>query len=501
MISMLAARCAPSDFFVGRMAFVGGRIGSLSPVGVAPKGVGVTIGEPGSGKSTGTAIIAVLRHRGASLTLDTKGEIAQACYAACGSGGNGVKGQGKATWVFDPLGMTGLPQARYNPFHEIGGVADATDALRLAYKLAEGLVRMPDGGDGSNSWVYSGAREWAYGLCAFIMAAYPPEEWTLMTLRRLAQEGEAAHAEAAKKQGLKGVTPFDALLARMKADAKGRFRQVSAAQAANIEMMGDRQQGAILTALVEATSWLDLPKYQEAVSKCDFLLSDFRTERIAVFVCLPLGELQGMAGGVMRAFITLFTQMMYDNVRRTPLPHGPALCIIDEYPQYGAIPSTLLMAATGRDYHVKLLVLFQDINQLRKTYGEEDAGTLIGCAAYVQVMATTDDETIKWLVGRLGERLVRQRQPDGRVVTRTFPLLDLEQAKRFLSPESANQIVLRPHERPLRLKIAPYWWFLPFWMYTPDVRHPEPRLRAWMRRQAARKASPSAMGKGGARNG
>ena len=500
MISMLAARCAPLDYFVGRMA-LWGRFGTLWPAGVKPQGIGITLGEPGSGKSTGTAITAVLRHRGASLTLDTKGEIAQACYAACGAGGNGVQGQGKASWIFDPLGITGLPQASYNAFHEIGLITDATDALRLAFKLAEGLIRVPDGGGGDNSWVYSGAVQWVYGLIAFIMAAYPPEKRTLVTLRRLAQEGEVAHAEAAKKKGLKGVTPFDALLARMKADTAGRFRQVSASQAANIEKMGDRQQGTILTAVVEATSWLDLPKYQEAVSKCDFLLSDFRTERIAVFVCLPLNELGGMAGGLMRVFVTLFTQIMYDNVRRTPLAHGPVLCTIDEYPQYGAIPATLRLAATGRDYHVKLLVLLQDINQLRKTYGDEDASTLVGCAAYVQLMATTHDETIEWLVRSLGERLVRQRQPDGRMVTRAFPLLDLEQAKRYLSPESGNQIVLRPHARPLRLKVAPYWWFLPFWMYTPDPRHPEPRLRAWMRQRAARRTLPSAMGKGSKRNG
>ena len=127
-------------------------------------------------------------------------------------------------------------------------------------------------------------------------------------------EGDRARydaAKAAKMPNIERLTPFDALLLRMTEESGGRFGHVIAGQAADIQKMGDRQRGSILKTLSEATMWLDLPSFQETVSSCDFLLRDFRTERISVFVCLPLNELTGIASGFMRFFLTLFMQTMY----------------------------------------------------------------------------------------------------------------------------------------------------------------------------------------------
>jgi hypothetical protein len=71
-------------------------------------------------------------------------------------------------------------------------------------------------------------------------------------------------------------------------------------------------------------------------------------------------------------------------------------------------------------------------------------------------------------------------------------LLDREQAARFLSPATGNVIVVRYDKKPLRLKTAPYFWYLPFWRYSPDPRHPEEGLRGWLRRRAAAKAGRKA---------
>jgi type IV secretory pathway TraG/TraD family ATPase VirD4 len=428
------------------------------------------------------------------MVFDAKGELARACAARRGAGGNGVRGLDQKTRVFDPLGISGLSGCRYNPLYEIGQEPCADDALRLLMKMAEGMLRTPDGGGGENSWVTSGGRQVAYGLGAYLLCAYPPEMQNLVTLRRLLQEGEIALAAAmaAGDKGKRGTTPFDALLTRMK-DVKntvgGSFAAVSAAEGANIEKMGDRQLGAIFSALVEATAWLDLPKFQHAVTGCDFLLRDFMTQRISVFVCLPLNELVGFAGGIMRIFLSMFLQTMFQkNPLCKPLPHGPVMCLVDEFPQFGNLPAFCKIGPAMRDYHVKLMILLQDLGQLQDVYGTKEAATFLGCAAFVQVMAMKHTETLEWLVRALGERQVRERQPDGRTVARVYPLLDAQQASHYLAARAGNQIVLRGDDRPLRLRNANYWWFLPFWMYTPDPRHPEPLLRAWARRRAIRHA-------------
>ena len=215
-------------------------------------------------------------------------------------------------------------------------------------------------------------------------------------------------------------------------------------------------------------------------------------ERVSVFVCLPLNELVGFAGGIMRVTLSMFLQTCYQkNPLRKPLPHGPILCVVDEFPQYGVVPAFTKIGPTMRDYHVKLMILMQDLGQLH-IYGDEDASTFLGCSAYVQIMAMKHIETLDWLVEALGERQVPERQPDGRTIMRLYPLLDRQSASIYLAARAGNQIVLRGDAKPLRLRNANYWWFLPFWMYTPDPRHPEPWLRRKMRARAARKAEAEA---------
>jgi len=75
----------------------------------------------------------------------------------------------------------------------------------------------------------------------------------------------------------------------------GPFRHLIAGAASTLPKMGDRQRGSIRGALIEATAWLDLPQYQDAVSGCDFLLSDFQTKHISLFV-QPLNELTAWPG-------------------------------------------------------------------------------------------------------------------------------------------------------------------------------------------------------------
>jgi type IV secretion system protein VirD4 len=494
MIRMLASRYRKGDFFAGRMSLFGW-LGTLWPSGIEPKGQAVTIGMPGSGKSTAAAIPAVLLHDGPVLVFDPKGELAQRCVDARGKGGQGVRGRGDTTHVVDPVNLTGLSRSRYNPLQEIERETDTNDALRMIFNLAEGIMKNPGG---ENSWVYTGARDAARGVVCFVLAECPPEQRNLLTVRRLLTEGDREGLAEARKRKLPGVdemSAFEFLLFRMTEARPHAFRHVIAGEAQALVKMGDRQRGSVLGALKEATAWLDLPQFQDATATCDFYLADFLTEKISLFVCLPLNELNGVAGGFMRLFLVMFTDMMFR--KRTKPKAGTVLCLVDEFPAFGHIERFCVIGPQMRDYGVKLWVLLQDLGQLKAVYPKEWEG-FIGCAAMVQYMAVHHGETIDYLVKSLGERFVKERQPDGRTMTRPFPLLDREQASRFLSPASGNVIVVRYDQKPLRLKTAPYFWFLPYWRYSPDPRHPEEGLRGWLRRRAvAREEKRRAIGKEG----
>lgn len=485
-IGMVASGFRHGDFFAGRVALFG-RFGTLWPVGIKPEGQAVTIGMPGSGKSTAAAIPAVLLHPGSVLCFDPKGEIAQRCYAARGAGGGGVKGRGDAgPFVVDPTNLTKLPRSCFNPLYEIEQEPDPDNAARMVFNLAEGIVKNPGG---ENSWVYTGARDAAIMLVGYVLATRPPEKRNLLTVRRLLQEGDKdAYAEdvAAKVPGIEKLTPFDVMLLRMQRLPDGPYRDSVAGQAANLEKMGDRQRGSVLSALADATIWLDLVQFQEATASSDFLLRDFQSKQISAFIVLPLNELTGIAGGFMRMFLVMFTDMMY---RAPKPPKTPVLCLVDEFAQFGYIDRFCAIGPTMRSYGVKLWVLLQDLGQLKAIYPKEWE-SFLGCSAMTQYMSVQHGETVDYLVQSLGERELRVRDPaTGRVAKVKYPLLDREQVPRFLAARDGNQIVVRYNRRPLRLKTAPYFWYLPFWMYSPDPLHPEPWLRRKMRERAVRKAA------------
>ena len=116
-----------------------------------------------------------------------------------------------------------------------------------------------------------------------------------------------------------------------------------------------------------------------------------------------------------------------------------------------------------RSYGVRLWVIGQDIEQFQKAYPASWGGFL-GNAEAVQFLGITHEQTVEMLVKMLGQHFVR-------------PLLDADQVRRLLGKEWGTQIVWRGSKRPMLLRTAPYFDYLPYWYYEPDRRFREPFLR------------------------
>lgn len=481
LIEIFSYAYGEGDLFLGRSRFL--NFGGMTPIGLDCRTHAVSFGSPGSGKSSAAAVPNALLWSGSLLVFDPKGEVTRICFDRRGEGGNGVRGLGTKTFVVDPAGLSGKKKSRYNPFFEIAKESEPARAIRLIFNLCEGLIKNPGGED---SWCYSEARAFLVGLVAHVLTTAPEDDRHLLTLRRLLVDGDLARQELetlTNPQAAAGMTAFDALLASMLEAEPGPFQHLITGAASTLLKMGDRQRGSVLTAATDATVWLDLPDYQDTVTGCDFLLRDFQTERMSVFVCLPLNELKGFAAGFSRLFLCLFTDTMF---RALAPPKHRVLTLVDEFPAFGHIDRFCDIGPQMRSYGVMLWCLCQDLGQLRAAYPKEWEG-FIGCAEFVQFFSVTHGETVDYLVRRLGEHVVLSRTPEGRKVEKPVLLLDLEQLPRFLA--SGNQIIWRGKARPLRLKSAAFWWFLPYWMYTPDPMQPRPEkpLKAWLRRRAVQR--------------
>lgn len=497
LFEVFSLRYASGDVFLGRPKL---RIGGLfRPIGIATEKHMVTFGATGAGKSSAALVPNLCLHEGPLLCVDPKGELARITARRRGHGGEGVSGMGQKVCVVDPFGTSGWQSAAYNVFDEMARVAsyDADRPVSYAGKIAEALVKPMSEKEG---YWDSAAQTFLRGLVLFIFVHEPPERRTLVRLRQLLMEGDVDRYKELVESGRieRGESdPFDVLLDAMRQARTGTYGEVIAAPAASMLMMGDNQRGGVITTAQEHTVFLDAPEVQRVVGHSDFLLEDLKTQPLSVYLCLPLQMISGKEGRWLRMLVLLLIDMMM-RVQKAPRP--PILLAIDEFPSLGKLDGIEVVAPVLRSYGVRFWVVGQDVAQFADVY-KGTWTTLIGNAAAIQFIGVTHAETVKFLVERLGKHVVTELVNEGgmmRQVPHEHPLLDEDQAARLLDPEKGNQIIWRGSRRPLLLKRARYFEYMPGWYYEAQRDHPEKlRRRMWRwlfagREETATLAAPGA---------
>ena len=247
--------------------------------------------------------------------------------------------------------------------------------------------------------------------------------------------------------------------------------------------MSPNQRGSVLTMAMEHTSFLDMPEIRRISRSSDFLLEDLKTSAISVYLCLPLNAVSGIEGRWLRMFVLLTVDMM---TRVSKAPNPPILLAIDEFPSLGKLDGIETVAPTMRSVGVRLWVIGQDLEQFEKVYPESWGG-FIGNAEAVQFMGITHPPTVAWLAERLGQHQIVDYQkvgPEIRENKSERALREPDQVARMLSPKKKNQIIWRGSERPLLLKICPYFEYMPWWYYSRDPRFRE-KFNRWIWRGSA----------------
>ena len=486
----LANRFRHGQIFLGRPKLPIG--GLLRPVGIPTEKHMVTIAGTGAGKSTAALIPNLCLHKGSLLCVDPKGELATITAGRRAHGDSGCKGLGQKVRVVDPFGISGWDSACYNVFDEMEAVArlDKDRPVSYAGKIAEALVKTLNQKD---SYWDNAAQTFIRGLILYIFTQEPKERRNLVRLRQLLLQGDVETYEEAVESGVINggdLDPFDVLLEAMKACRDDEYGEAIAGTASSVLMMGPNQRGAVLTTAQEHTTFLDVPELRRISTKSDFLLEDLKKERISVYLCLPINAISGKEGRWLRMFVLLLIDMMM-RVQKAPKP--PILLAIDEFPSLGRLDGIEVVAPVLRSYGVRFWAIGQDIEQFEKVY-PECWGGFIGGAEAVQFMGITHPQTVEFISTLLGTHIVQIPLPPEEIWHKgqkvgggpkykdvEAPLLDADQVSRFLSKEKNNQIIWRGSKRPMVLKTAPYYWYMPWWFYAPDPRFKEKRNRSFWR--------------------
>jgi type IV secretory pathway TraG/TraD family ATPase VirD4 len=456
LVEVASLRFVKGDVFFGRPKLAVG--GMLRPIGIAGKGHVVTIGSTGAGKKVAALVPNLCVHEGSVLCIDPNGKLATTTARRRGAGGNGVKGLGQAVHVLDPFGIVpGWQTASYNPFDDVRSVAEqnSQDGVRWAQRLAEALIAE----DRMEAYWSSAARTLLTGLILYVLIRVKEyERWNLVTVRQLLQEGDVERHKQQVEAGKIDAgqsDPFDVLLDEMLACRDDPlFGQAIAGAAEATRQLPGKARESVFDLAKEETGWLDEPEFRKVISgPSNFCLANFKTQNLSVYVSLPSGRMEGPAGRWPRMFVMMFTHMM---VSPGKAPDPPVLLAIDEFPSLGRIDGIEAVVPMLRSHGVRFWAVAQDISQLKVRYPDSWTGFL-GSAEAVQFMGVFDPGTQDFIVNELGAGSTGGKR------------LDAVAIRRLLAPKRGNQIVWRGNgHRPLLLKTAHYYNYLPRWYYDAD---------------------------------
>lgn len=449
IIAILIMVYRPGQIYLGRLRLCG--FTGYQPIGInGPRHFAMVAGA-GAGKTTLLMTILGL-WRGNRLVIDPKGQISRSIGAA----------PGQQLAILDPDGLIeGVASDCWNYFDILAWVEDVwglDKVVKFAMKASAALITQDN--HHQPFWAEV-SRNFLTGLILFVYVTQPKEKRNLLTVRQFLM------------QGYGGVDGFKYLLQDM--ISHDAFDGAIANRASEIARYDPEEVGKYLSSAQQQTGWLDLPSIRAISQYSTFNLADLKQGHLDLRLSASVGSIRGELSSWVRLMIVTALDLFEAIPGKMK---DPCLFAIDEMPSIGAIAGLAAAAPVMRSYGVRLLVITQDIELLRKTYPKEWGGFL-GNAEAVWWMGTNHSETAQHLSKTLGCHCLAAGQ-EGRS-DQERPLMDTDQIQLFLDPDRHNMIITRFGKRPMMLKNGPFFEELPVWLYQPDPDFTESPLRRFGR--------------------
>lgn len=351
-----------------------------------------------SGKGVGVVVPNLLAYKGSIICSDPKGENQAITARHRASMGRTVSLNVMAPYLSDTFNP--LMMVRIGTFHE------ADDALELAK-----LLVIPEGG-ASGHWDNK-AVQLLQGLILYTCLRYAnvPELRNLAKIRSLVASGwtgiSSVIAEDARELGSASLRDFMQAFQDMEGSDEARSI-LSNAEKAMALWSGDRPAG-----LVSIDSSFDFRDFNRQIMTCYIMVDE---EKLPIYA----GFLRVMMGCALMAMT---------RAKEEAPPKHPTLLLLDEAAAMGRIEPL----ETGVGYlatYARMILVFQDLNQLRRTYPKADS--IIANANCKVAFGVNDIESANTLAESIGKTTYRNR--DGNEVSRY--LLDPAEVMRLSTKKS-----------------------------------------------------------------
>ena len=333
-----------------------------------------------SGKGVTLIIPHLLRYPGSAFVLDPKGENAKA------TGRQREKLNGKVHYL-DPFGISGKPQARFNPMSRFTPENMESESKALASAL---FVF----GEGKRDHFEEAGLQLLSSIILFVYASplIPPEEKDLLRVRK--------ELLGNLKNALKAMVKMD--------DADGLLRDL----ANSFLETPQKEFGSIASAAQRQTAILDNPgmiaclkatdKTKKQGEEVDF--AAWRNGTMTVYLCLAAPKFP-----VFNRWLRLILTAALDEMTETLNPPKLPVCfMLDELATLGHLPAVENAVGLAAGYGIQLVTVFQDVAQMRDLYKGRWA-SFIGNAGVRALFNLDDFDTAKYWSDFMGGNLVETR--------------------------------------------------------------------------------------------
>lgn len=415
-----------------------------------------------SGKGISFVIPNLLLYEGSILTIDPKGELARETA-------NRRHVMGQKVVVIDPFNRSGEHtktfRGGFNPLAEIDPESD--EAVDDAAMLAEALVTDDSGAD--SHWA-NAARELVKALILRALLE-PIETRTLLYVRKFFHApGKVLTGSDGKKAVVSGqVMALREMAGRAKPDELPGLDspcvEIMAGIAAAYIQKNEREFNSIVSYASVQLSFLDSRPLAKCLEKSSFKLSELKTGKTTVYLCLPASRM-ATHGKWFRAVVSQ-AMLMCENV--DVKMECPLLLMLEEFPVLGYMRSIEAAAGQIASFGVKIITIIQDLTQLQKFY-KATWETFLGNSGVTIFFGNSDVTTLDYVskkLGALGFDLARSSgaSPSARMAG-AIVRQDHLQLSRLLEPHELEvafarrklrALVLYSGEKPLVVKRARYF--------------------------------------------
>jgi type IV secretion system protein VirD4 len=162
--------------------------------------------------------------------------------------------------------------------------------------------------------------------------------------------------------------------------------------AATILCAGDRERGSIQTAVSKAFDWMQSDNMRHFLSGSSFSMDDLLDDQIDLFIVVPLDQVDKQAI-FMRLFINIVlgTVVRQDGRRKVK---APILFVLDEFVWMGRTEQTMNIANVAAGADVEALFVTQDMGQVEKAYGLNDARPILALVSQSAFLTSTTSKRL-----------------------------------------------------------------------------------------------------------